>query len=308
MKANIPPGLYMVGRPDKTSPVLVTANYRLSFDHLRRELTEIDAWILVLDTRGINVWCAAGKGTFGTAELVDRIQATELSSWVDHRRVILPQLGAPGVQAHTVKQVTGFTVEYGPVRASDLPAYLAADRKATPRMRKIDFHFGDRFVLTPMELVPAMRKFPLFLIAVLVVFGLAPQGVLFKTALIRGGPFAVAGLVAVIAGTFLAPLLLPILPFRSFALKGAVLGLAASAALAFGIPSFWDGVLAQALMAVTVTSISSYLALMFTGSTTFTSISGVRKELRIAVPTYIVGAVALLVLLVLHKISIWGLS
>jgi len=30
-------------------------------------------WILILDTKGVNVWCAAGKGTFGTEELVFRI-------------------------------------------------------------------------------------------------------------------------------------------------------------------------------------------------------------------------------------------
>src|SRR3990172_2220623 len=66
MKYQVPPGLYAVGQPDRTSPVLVTANYKLTFDRLRSRLSEINAWILVLDTKGINVWCAAGKGTFGT--------------------------------------------------------------------------------------------------------------------------------------------------------------------------------------------------------------------------------------------------
>jgi hypothetical protein len=64
----VDPGLYALGRPDEKSPVLVTANYKMSFDRLRRALPGRNAWILVLDTKGINVWCAAGKGTFGTAE------------------------------------------------------------------------------------------------------------------------------------------------------------------------------------------------------------------------------------------------
>lgn len=34
----VAPGLYAVGEPLETSPVLVTANYKLSFDSLRKEL------------------------------------------------------------------------------------------------------------------------------------------------------------------------------------------------------------------------------------------------------------------------------
>ena len=112
MNYRVNPGIYAVGTPNGDSPVLVTANYKLSFDLLRRQLEGYQAWILVLDTRGINVWCAAGKGSFGTAELIQRIRSTRLPEIVGHRKIVLPQLGAPGVQAHIVKERTGFTVEY----------------------------------------------------------------------------------------------------------------------------------------------------------------------------------------------------
>ena len=91
-KYRVTPGLYAVGNPDSVSPVFVTANFKLTFDKLRKELSGIDGWILVLDTRGINVWCAAGKGTFGTEELVRRIEAVELHKVVTRKRLILPQL------------------------------------------------------------------------------------------------------------------------------------------------------------------------------------------------------------------------
>ena len=55
MSASVTPGIYGIGKPDANSPVLVTANYRLTFDALRKELSGISAWILVLDTRGVNV-------------------------------------------------------------------------------------------------------------------------------------------------------------------------------------------------------------------------------------------------------------
>jgi CO dehydrogenase/acetyl-CoA synthase gamma subunit (corrinoid Fe-S protein) len=65
----VDPGLYAIGKPDSTSPVLVSANYKLTFDTVRKNLNAFDCWLLILDTKGVNVWCAAGKGTFSTDEL-----------------------------------------------------------------------------------------------------------------------------------------------------------------------------------------------------------------------------------------------
>ena len=137
MEYSIRPGLYAIGSPDASSDIFVTANYKLSFDILRRALAGINGWILVLDTKGINVWCAAGKGTFGTEELIKRVFAAKLSDLVSHRRLIVPQLGATGVRASEVKKKTGFTVYFGPVEASDIKEYLEAGCHATPEMRKI---------------------------------------------------------------------------------------------------------------------------------------------------------------------------
>jgi hypothetical protein len=104
MGHRVTPGLYSIGRPGPESPVFVTANYTLSFDSLRSALKGIDGYILVLDTQGVNVWCAAGEGTFGTDELVNRIAATKLENVVEHRKLTLPQLGASGVNAFEVEK------------------------------------------------------------------------------------------------------------------------------------------------------------------------------------------------------------
>ena len=114
------PGLYAVGSPGRESDVFVTSNYKLSFDSLRKSLASVNGWILVLDTNGVNVWCAAGKGTFSTKELVSRIKSVSLDKVVSHKRLILPQLGATGVAAYKVKEESGFNVHYGPVRAADI--------------------------------------------------------------------------------------------------------------------------------------------------------------------------------------------
>src|SRR5665647_1806708 len=137
MNYKVEPGLYSIGKPDSNSPVLVTANYKMSFDMLRNELNGIDAWILVLDTKGINVWCAAGKGTFGTRELQDRISIVQLEKVVSHRTLILPQLAAPGISAHEILKDSGFKVVYGPVKAMDVKEFINSGMKATSEMRTV---------------------------------------------------------------------------------------------------------------------------------------------------------------------------
>ncbi len=163
----VPAGLYRIGSPTSASPVLVTCNYRMTVDLVRGDLKGVDAWLLVLETYGVNVWCAAGKGTFSTDELVRRIYSVHLAEVVDHERIILPQLGASGVAAQTVRELTGYRVVWGPIRSADLRAFLADDQKATPEMRAVTFTFAERMVLAPVEFLGAFRW--IWAVAVLVV-------------------------------------------------------------------------------------------------------------------------------------------
>ncbi len=306
MNYSVTPGLYGVGEPAKNSDVFVTANYKLTFDILRRSLKGLNAWLLVLDTKSINVWCAAGKGTFGTEELINRISAVKLETVVSHKRIILPQLGAVGVNAAAVQKKTGFRVIFGPVQAKDIPAYIDAGYKKTKEMSTIKFPMLDRLVLTPMEINPTMKKYPWFAGAVLVLFGLQPTGLLFKPAWFGGLPFLVMGLIAVLAGAFLTPVLLPFIPFRSFAIKGWIVGMLLTllGAQGFGIVDTHHWSL-PAVTYLLFPALSSYIALQFTGSTTYTGMSGVNKELKIGIPVYLGTAGISLVLLVLFKLQEW---
>jgi hypothetical protein len=281
MGHRVAPGLYRIGDPSPDSPVLVSANYTLSFDAVRSALAGIDGYILVLDTKGINVWCAAGEGTFGTDELVRRIEQTGLSSVVRHRTLVLPQLGAPGIAAHEVRRRSGFTVEYGPVRARDLPEYLES-HTATPGMRRVQFTFKDRIVLTPVEFVHV--ALPTFVAAIVLYF-------------LAGPIAAIAAIAAVLAGTVLFPAVLPFIPTRDFSTKGLILGLIV--ALPFAISSagnptlvFPANVIGALIALLLMPVVTAYLALNFTGCTTFTSRSGVRTEIFRYVPAMVVMAVA----------------
>jgi hypothetical protein len=293
MHYRVTPGLYAVGKPTADSPVLVTANYKLSFDHLRGVLSGRDAWILVLDTRGINVWCAAGKGTFGTEELVRQIQLSGLDQIVSHRKLILPQLGAPGVAAHLVRQQCGFRVIYGPVRAKDLPAFLDAGLKADPFTRRVQFNLRDRAILIPVEIVMGAKYVLLAAAALVLLSGLNSHGYSLDNVRITGLASAAFVLGAFLAGAILGPLLLPWLPGRAFSLKGAILGLAVFALFAYlGLTATNPShpLLHTLAWACIMPALSSFTVMNFTGTSTFTSLSGVLREMRFAVPAQIAAA------------------
>jgi acetyl-CoA decarbonylase/synthase complex subunit gamma len=307
MNYKVDPGLYALGMPDDQSPVLVTANYKLSFDSLRKALPGRDAWILVLDTRGINVWCAAGKGTFGTKELVGRIGSSGLGQIVSHRELILPQLAGPGVSAHLVKRSSGFRVIYGPVRAEDLPAFLDTGFKATPEMRVKTFAIRERMVLIPVELVRAFKVVLMVLPVIFLVDCLWRAGGFWSNGLSHGLYSVLAILMSVLAGTVLTPLLLPWLPGRAFSFKGLISGTLSTLAFVLFRWGGWDtgpDRLEIAAWVVLIPAISAYLAMNFTGSSTYTSLSGVKKEMRLALPLQIgAGVLGLGLWLGSHLIS-----
>ena len=290
----IKPGLYSIGTPDDTSPVLVSANYKLSFDHLRRELVSIDAWILVLDTDGVNVWCAAGKGTFATDELLAQIEQTGLADRISHRRVIVPQLGATGISGYRVKQTSGFKVVWGPVYAKDIPEFLASGLKSTRAMKQVHFPLRERLVLTPVELKMLVKPAFLILAALALLSGIDPHGYSLNRAIDRGSVVLASGLLGILAGTVMTPVLLPWVPFRSFYLKGLLVGLMASGVL-LGMAvslSVTEGIAAGLF----TTALSSNLAMNFTGSTPYTSPSGVEKEMKQGLPVQLLAIVVALLL------------
>ncbi|MDH4123067.1 MAG: mercury methylation corrinoid protein HgcA [Thermoplasmata archaeon] len=288
----VSPGLYSLGSPGPESQIFVSANYTLSFDALRSSLEGIDCYILVLNTYGINVWCAAGKGTFGTEEVIERIELTELKNLVKNKVLILPQLGAPGVCSQEVERRTGFKVEFGPVRARDIKHYLT-NGKATPEMRKVNFDIKDRAILIPVELI-----------------GLAPYilvlSILFY--FISGFWSALAIAAIGISGAVFFPLLLPFLPTKDFTSKGLVLGVVTSIPFAYQSIAWSDEILTyNAISAIAwillISPWVAYIALNFTGSTTFTSRTGVRREIFRYIPILAVIFISGLILSVLLGIG-----
>lgn len=289
----VAPGLYAVGQPSPQSPVLVTANYKLSFDALRHRLEGVDAWMLVLDTRGINVWCASGKGTFSSQEVIDSVKRSRLAEVVCHRELVVPQLAASGVSQQTVRRGCGWSVLWGPIRASDLAAYLAQNKEADATMREVSFTLKERLELIPVELFLLGKPLLMILLVGMMLSGIGPEIFSLTRAWQRGLMLLAATAAGILAGAVLTPIFLPWLPGRQFWGKGlwAVLPVIGCAVLFLTARPPIE----QAALALWMMSVSSYLAMNFTGSTPFTSPSGVEHEMRRGLPLQFIAALLALV-------------
>ncbi|SHO50282.1 CO dehydrogenase/acetyl-CoA synthase delta subunit [Desulfopila aestuarii DSM 18488] len=292
----ITPGLYAIGQPSPEDPVIVTANYKLTFDAVRSSLATQNLWLLVVDTRGINVWCAAGKGTFSTEEVAYQVRKARLTEIVSHRKLILPQLAASGVAAIRLKDMTSFRAAFGPLRIADLPRYLSGSIDDFEQMRSITFTAKERLVLIPVEVCMMYKQLALSILFVVLISGIGPDIFSARMAISRTWQFILATGLAILAGAVITPLALPWLPGRQFWLKG--LSVSIFAGLIFTSLSS-SGVTATLALALWILAVGSYLAMNFTGSTPYTSLSGVEAEMRKGLPVQIgLAALALLLWLV----------
>jgi len=138
------PGLRIFGQPDESSPVFVTANFDLTVKRVMRYLKNLDCYLLVAPTGGINVWCAAKGGNFTAHSVISVVKTSRISNKVTNRTLLLPQLAAPGVDTELVRRETGWRCKFGPVYAKDIPEYIANGLEKTDDMRRVKWSFIDR--------------------------------------------------------------------------------------------------------------------------------------------------------------------
>ena len=137
-------GLRRIGNPDRSSPVLVTCNFHTTVQRMIRALKGLDAWLLVAESGGVNVWCAAGGEEFNTHSVASAVKTSGLEEKVDHRRLVLPPLGAPGIFARDVYQQTGWAVTWGPVRYQDIPRFLDQGMRRDESMKRVTYDWLER--------------------------------------------------------------------------------------------------------------------------------------------------------------------
>jgi len=268
---------------------LVTANYKLSFDALRCELFGHDAWILVADTRGINVWCAAGKGTFSADEVARQVKRARLTEIVSHRELILPQLAAPGVSSLQMQKKCGFKGIFGPIRASDLHFFLTNGKQTDERMRSVTFSIKERLVLVPVEISLIWKVFALVTLGIFLLSGIGPNLYSIAAAINRGINATGATAFAIFAGALATPVLLPWIPGRQFWWKGLLTG--SLAGLVYIRFLGTGNTFSESLSLLSwLAAPASYMAMNCAGATPFPALSGVEKEMRRGLPVQCIGA------------------
>jgi ubiquinone/menaquinone biosynthesis C-methylase UbiE/NAD-dependent dihydropyrimidine dehydrogenase PreA subunit len=147
------PGLRKIGTPDRKSPVIITGNFHLTVRRVERALASQNCYLLVVQSKGINVWCASAGGEMNTHSIITALKTSDIGSLVDHRELILPQLSAPGMNTKLLKKVSGWKGKWGPVYAGSLPEFLESGQTKTQEQRTVRFDIPFR-----MEMLFAMNS------------------------------------------------------------------------------------------------------------------------------------------------------
>ncbi len=155
-------GLIKIGNPDKNSPVFLTCNYHLTVERVKRALSGLDCYLLVANSRGYNVWCGSTGGHLTNHSVISVLKTSGIEEFVGHRKVILPQLAATGIESKIIKKKAGWRVIWGPVYAKDIPTFIGNRFKKDSEMREVRFTLGQRIEMG------AMWAFPFSIIAALI--------------------------------------------------------------------------------------------------------------------------------------------
>jgi NAD-dependent dihydropyrimidine dehydrogenase PreA subunit len=165
-------GLIKIGNPDRDSPVFLTVNFHLTVQRVQRSLRGLDGYLLVANSRGVNVWCAASGGLLTTHSVISVLKTSGVENLVDHRQLILPQLAATGVEVGRLEEKTGWRAVWGPVYASEIPAFLQNELKKTAEMRRVTFPWRQRLEMA------ASWAFPISILVALIAMLSWPEGLL----------------------------------------------------------------------------------------------------------------------------------
>ena len=147
-------GVVKIGNPDENSPVFLTCNYHLTVERVKKALKKMDCFLLITNSNGYNVWCGSTGGHLTNHDVISILKTSGVEQLVSHRRVVLPQLAATGIEARVIKEKTGWEVIWGPVYAKDIPAFVENKYIKTQEMRGVIFPLVQRIEMATMWAFP----------------------------------------------------------------------------------------------------------------------------------------------------------
>ncbi|MBN2546228.1 MAG: hypothetical protein JXB50_10555 [Spirochaetes bacterium] len=266
----IDPGLYYIGEKyDINLNLLVTCNYHLTVHLLWNIVRNRNLRLLVIDTKGINVWCSSGKGQFSSNEILKQLNRYEPEQLTIGKKleIILPKLSMSGVSLSELRK--NFIIpKIGPIYMRDIPDYLDKKPLEDRTEDKFEFNFKDRlFTLIPSLL--QFTKYSLFMAAALFIWNY-----FFKTN-IHYQVILISIIIAVLYIIFF-----PILPTKNFSIKGLFLALflILTAVILLILFKINLPILSSVFYIFFISGISLFFALYYTGSSGVSNYSLVKKE------------------------------
>ncbi|MCG3221230.1 MAG: 4Fe-4S binding protein [Candidatus Heimdallarchaeota archaeon] len=143
-------GYQRVGNPDENSPVLLTCNFHLTILRLKKATKGLNYHLLIANSKGINVWCAATGDSLNNHSVISVIKTSGIEDKVNHKKVIMPQLAAPGVESKVILKNVGWKILWGPVDAKDIPEFFESNFEKTDEMKQVEFRLVQRIEMAIM--------------------------------------------------------------------------------------------------------------------------------------------------------------
>ncbi|PIU42053.1 MAG: acetyl-CoA decarbonylase/synthase complex subunit gamma [Candidatus Omnitrophica bacterium CG07_land_8_20_14_0_80_42_15] len=120
----VEPKVYEIGAVKKTSPVLVTTNFSITYFTVAGEVeaSKIPAYVISCDAEGMSVLTAWAAEKFTAESIAKMLDTSGISGRISHKNVVIP--GYVAVLSGKLEEESGWKVLVGPKEASGIPSYL----------------------------------------------------------------------------------------------------------------------------------------------------------------------------------------
>jgi acetyl-CoA decarbonylase/synthase complex subunit gamma len=118
-------GIYEIGGPNESSPVLLTSNFSLTYFIVSGEIegSRVPSWLLVKDTEGLSVMTAWAAGKFGADVIAPFVKKCGIADKVKHRKLIIPGYAAV-ISGELEEELPEWKIMIGPREAGHIPAFI----------------------------------------------------------------------------------------------------------------------------------------------------------------------------------------